>query len=182
VTELIPSTLSGDSDIDLPEFHAPPADPLPLATSWLEAADAYPVREAHVAVLATVGRGGHPTTRSVFVKGITARGVVFASALSTDKAADIADNPHVSLTFHWRETMQQLSVRGEAEQMSDDESDALFLERTRGAQVASIVSVGGSPLVDEDDLIARAAELAAGARRVSSASMFMWTSSNSGFH
>ncbi|WP_308467022.1 pyridoxal 5'-phosphate synthase [Rathayibacter soli] len=153
------STLSGVTDIDLPEFDAPPEDPVRLAMSWLAAAEAYPVREPRSAVLATAGRNGNPTSRVVSVKGIAARGVVFTSALTTHKAADMAENPHVSITFYWRETMQQLNVRGEAVQLSGEASDALFLERPRGAQVASIVSAGGLPLADEEELAARAAAL-----------------------
>lgn len=46
-------TLSGDPTLTLPEFDAPPADPLPLLERWLRDADARGVREPRALALAT---------------------------------------------------------------------------------------------------------------------------------
>lgn len=44
-------TLSGDPSIELPEFDAPPDEPLLLLESWLQAADARGVREPRALAL-----------------------------------------------------------------------------------------------------------------------------------
>lgn len=153
------STLTGDESLELPEFDVPPTDPLRLAKSWLDAADAYPVREAGAAVLATADAAGRPSSRVILVKDLTDAGAVFTTSRTAVKAVQLAHNPWASLTFYWRETLQQLTLVGRVEQLPDAASDALFAERPRGAQVASIVSKSGSPLSDEERLADDAAAL-----------------------
>jgi len=153
------STLTGDESLQLPEFEHPPADPLALAAEWTDAAEARGVREARSAVLATADAAGRPTSRVVLVKAIGPDGAVITTALSSTKARAMAENPRASLTFYWRESLQQLNIDGRVERLSDADADLLFAERPRGAQVASIVSESGRPLGDEAEMIARASAL-----------------------
>ncbi|MEV0775027.1 hypothetical protein ACIBLA_23235 [Streptomyces sp. NPDC050433] len=44
------ATLSGDTSLTLPEFDAPPADPLPLLQAWLDSAAERGVGEPGVLV------------------------------------------------------------------------------------------------------------------------------------
>lgn len=61
-------TLSGDPSLELPEFDAPPDEPLALLESWLQGADARGVREPRALALATADASGRPSNRIVLLK------------------------------------------------------------------------------------------------------------------
>jgi len=155
------TTLTGDETLELPEFDVPPADPLALAAAWFAAAVATGVREPGAVALATASADGIPSSRTVSLKQITAGGAIFSTSDASRKASELRANPHASLTLYWRETLQQLTLRGTVEVLPDEASDALFADRPRGAQVASIVSTPGAALADEAAFAAHAAEVAA---------------------
>jgi dihydrophenazinedicarboxylate synthase len=154
-------TLSGEIELDLPEFDAPPADPLQLLERWLALADEHGVREARALSLATVAPDGKPSSRIVLVKQVNPA-LVFNSHRDSRKGRHLAENPWAAGTLYWRETMQQVCVEGRIEPMSEAESDALFAERVRAAQAASIASKQSEELIDPEHLRATAAELADG--------------------
>lgn len=153
-------TLTGDTTLELPEFDAPPEDPLALLRAWLDAARERGVREPNAAVLATAGAVGRPSSRVVAVKEADDRGLVFTSFRGSRKGRELAERPWASVTFYWRETLQQLTVAGTVERLADNESDRLFAERPRAAQATTAVSQQSRPLDDEPALRARARELA----------------------
>ena len=66
-------TLSGDPTLVLPEFEAPPEDPLPLLDRWLQLADERGVREPRALALATADAEGRPSSRIVLLKQLTRR-------------------------------------------------------------------------------------------------------------
>ncbi|MFJ8859851.1 phenazine biosynthesis FMN-dependent oxidase PhzG [Streptomyces sp. NPDC102451] len=154
-------TLTGDTTLSLPEFDAPPEEPLALLRAWLDGAHERGVREAKAAVLATADSSGRPSSRVVSVKEADAGGLVFTSFRGSRKGRELADQPWASLTFYWRETLQQLTVAGTVEPLADGESDRLFAERPRAAQATTAVSRQSRPLDDEPALRERARELVA---------------------
>ncbi|WP_075731354.1 phenazine biosynthesis FMN-dependent oxidase PhzG [Streptomyces acidiscabies] len=154
-------SLSGATDLDLPEFDTPPADPLPLLLDWLDSAVAREVREPYAAVLATADADGRPSTRVLLVKDADASGLVFTSFTGSRKGVELAARPWASLTFYWRETLQQLTVTGPVEQVGAAESDDLFARRPLAARATTAVSRQSRPLTDEHALRAEAKSLVA---------------------
>ncbi|MFI9626414.1 phenazine biosynthesis FMN-dependent oxidase PhzG [Streptomyces sp. NPDC052042] len=152
-------TLSGDTSLVLPEFDMPPQDPYSLLRSWLESAVERGVREPHAAVLATSDGSGRVSGRVLLVKETDRRGLVFTSFRGSRKGRDLAVAPWASLTFYWRETLQQLTVEGPVETLSAEESDELFARRPLAAQATTAVSEQSRTLQDEDGLRARAQHL-----------------------
>ncbi|QSB23462.1 pyridoxal 5'-phosphate synthase [Curtobacterium sp. 24E2] len=134
------SSLSGDDSLHLPEFDAPPASPLDLAQQWLDAADERDVSEPKSMTLATAGADGRVAARTVDVKRLDDRGLVFGTSTLSPKGRQLADNPHAALQVYWRETMQQLRFEGRAVQLSDDESDALFADRSPKSRAATAIA------------------------------------------
>ncbi len=61
------------------------------------------IPDANAMCLATVDADGRPSTRMVLLKGWDPNGFVFYTNLESRKAVNIVGNPHVSLTFFWRE-------------------------------------------------------------------------------
>lgn len=134
------SSLSGDASLHLPEFDAPPASPLDLAQRWLDAADERDVSEPKSMTLATAGADGRVSARTVDVKRLDDRGLVFGTSTLSPKGRQLADNPHAALQVYWRETMQQLRFEGRAVQLTDDESDALFADRSPKSRAATAIA------------------------------------------
>lgn len=159
-------TLSGATDLELPEFDHPPAEPLGLLRSWLAAAAEHGVREPAAVVLATADEAGRPSSRVLLLKEVDDRGLVFTSAADGRKGRHLAHQPWASVTFYWRETLQQVTAAGEIERLPAELADQLFAERPRDAQAASAVSRQSAPLADEADLHARARALLASARPI----------------
>lgn len=156
------SALTGDESLELPEFDAPPADPVALFADWLRDARAHGVREPGSATLSTSDLAGHVTARTISLKGVTAAGALFGTSAASLKGQQFGENPRAALTLYWRETLQQVKVEGVVERLGDAESDALFSDRPRNAQAATAVAQQGRPLDDQDALAARAADLADG--------------------
>jgi pyridoxamine 5'-phosphate oxidase len=154
-------TLSGDVSLVLPEFDVPPADPIGLMRDWMAAAVVGGVREPYSVVLSTADAAGTPSSRVVLLKGLDAYGLVFTTHTGSRKGADLAARPYASITFYWRETLQQIHVAGPVERMTDTESDALFDERPIAAKATTVASRQSTPLDDEAGLRRRAADLLA---------------------
>lgn len=152
-------TLSGDASLLLPEFAAPPADPLGLLRQWLDSAILNGVREPFAAVLATADGVGRPSTRVLLVKEFDGRGLVFTSSRTSRKGVELAARPWASMTFYWRETLQQLTVAGPVQELPADVSDRYFATRPAVARAASAASSQSSTLTDEADLRSRAHSL-----------------------
>jgi dihydrophenazinedicarboxylate synthase len=151
-------TLSGDPTLELPEFDSPPADPLPLLEQWLRAADANGVREPRALALATADGEGRPSTRILLVKQLTPT-LVFAGSYDSRKGRDLAVNPRAAGTLYWRETLQQITIEGPVERLSEEESDALFAERPAAGRATTVASDQGAALSDPETLRSKADKL-----------------------
>lgn len=154
-------TLSGEIELDLPEFDNPPPDPLKLLGHWLEQAWQHGVREPQALALATASAAGKPSVRIVLLKSVEPA-LVFAFPGHSRKARELEENPWAAGTLYWRETTQQVVVEGPVRRMSESESDALFAARPRIAQAATIASRQGEPLDEPAELRARAEGVAVG--------------------
>lgn len=144
-------TLSGDPTLELPEFDAPPAEPLALLERWLASAEERGVREPRALALATAGADGRPSVRTLLVKQLTPT-LVFAGGYGSRKGRDLAANPRAAGTLYWRETLQQITIEGPVERLSEEESDEIFGERPAEARAAAVASQQGETLEDPEAL------------------------------
>ena len=151
-------TLSGDPTLELPEFDSPPADPLPLLERWLRTADEKGVREPRALALATADGAGRPSNRILLLKQLTPA-LVFAGSYDSRKGGDLAVNPRAAGTLYWRETLQQITIEGPVEKLSEEESDALFAERPPAGRATTVASDQGETLEDPGSLRRKADEL-----------------------
>jgi pyridoxamine 5'-phosphate oxidase len=151
-------TLSGDPTLELPEFDAPPAEPLALLERWLAAAETRGVREPRALSLATADADGRPSVRTLLVKQL-APTLVFAGGYESRKGRDLAANPRAAGTLYWRETLQQVTIEGPVERLGEEESDEIFGERPPQARATTVASSQGEPLEDPARLRDAAAAL-----------------------
>lgn len=115
-------------------------DPMAQFADWFTSWASTNPFDANLATLATVGDDGWPSSRAVLVKGADERGFVFFTNRNSVKARAIERNGRAAMTFVWREIERQIRVVGVVEQIPDDESDAYFASRPRGAQIGAWAS------------------------------------------
>ena len=134
------------------------ADPLDQFRRWYdEAAAAVDVPEAMA--LATATPAGSPSVRMVLLKGFDERGLVFFSHYKSRKGRELLVNPRAALLFHWSPLGRQVRVEGDAVRLGEEESDAYFATRPRGAQIGALASRQSDPLESRAALEQRIAEL-----------------------
>jgi dihydrophenazinedicarboxylate synthase len=158
--------LSGDPSFAFPEFTDPPATPMAAARAWLATAD--DVSEPLSMTLATAA-DGVVSARTVDVKRLDDEGLVFGSSTESPKGRQLAANPAAALQVYWRETMQQMRFEGVVVVLSDDESDALFADRSPKSRAATAAAHQSEPLDGTfDDLLSAAGALGDDASRPTS--------------
>jgi pyridoxamine 5'-phosphate oxidase len=96
----------------------------------------------------------------VLLKGADERGFVFFTGYVSRKAGELDANPHAALLFHWDTLGRQVRVEGRVERVREEDSDAYFATRPRGAQLAAVASRQSSVLRDRAEIDERVAELA----------------------
>lgn len=153
-------TLTGTIELALPEFDAPPADPMPLLVAWVETAEQLGIVEPYNVALATSDEAGRPSNRMVLAKSFDVDGMTFASSSLSRKGHELAVRPYAAATIFWRETRQQLRLSGSIEQLPDAESDAIWGDRPVASQASATASHQSAPLDDESAFRSAAAELA----------------------
>lgn len=138
--------LSGDTSFAFPEYTDPPGSPFDVARTWIDEARDGDVSEPMSMTLATAGSDGRVSARTVDVKRLDDRGLVFGTSTLSPTGRQLDDNPFAALQVYWRETMQQLRFEGRAVQLSDAESDALFADRSPKSRAATAIADQSSVL------------------------------------
>jgi pyridoxamine 5'-phosphate oxidase len=134
------------------------SDPLAQFRRWFaEAAAELDVPQA--VALATATRDGAPSLRMVLLKGFDERGLVFYSHYTSRKGRELESNPRAALLFHWSSLGRQVRVEGCVARVSQEESDAYFATRPRGAQLGALASRQSEPLGSRPELDERLARL-----------------------
>jgi pyridoxamine 5'-phosphate oxidase len=127
--------------------------------AWLRDAERHGILEPNAMVLATAGSGGAPAARTVLLKGLSERGLVFFTNRASHKGRQLAENPRAAIVFPWHELQRQVHVEGAVEPLPDAESDAYWATRPRGSQIGSAASAQSRPLGSRAELEAAAAAL-----------------------
>ncbi len=134
-------------------------EPLPPLDRWLQEAQIAGVPEPRSVALVTVGEGGRPSARTVLLKRLEDRPLLFTSALWTRKAREIEGNPNVALLFYWPTIGRQVHITGQAAVAPRELAVELFSERELSHRVQTLVSRQGEPIEDVEPLRARHAHL-----------------------
>ena len=124
--------------------------------SWLEVAP----NEPAAVILATADAHGRPSARNVLLRGIDERGLTFYTGYESRKGQELTVNPRAMLLFSWVPLLRQIHVGGRVDRVSTEESDAYWVTRPRGSQLAAWASDQAAVLGRRADLEARYAALA----------------------
>lgn len=135
------------------------ADPLDQFKVWFEQARKADLPEPNAMVLATVGKDYRPSTRTVLLKQLDSRGLVFFTNFQSRKAKQIEENPFVSAQFLWLELERQVAITGKAEKISTAESLAYFVTRPIGSRIGAWTSNQSSVIRSRSLLEAKLSEM-----------------------
>ena len=132
-----------------------PSEPLPVVRRWLEDAEAAGIRNVDAIALATASAEGRPSVRHVLLRGIDDDGFVFYTNHGSRKGRELADNPRAAFALYWRELDRQITVIGDVERVSDEESDRYFASRPREARIGAWASKQSTELSSRRELLDR---------------------------
>jgi pyridoxamine 5'-phosphate oxidase len=137
------------------------ADPIVQFRAWLDEAVAEGVREPDAMTVATAGRSGAPSARTVSLRGLDERGFAFYTNYRSPKARDLDENPRAAIVFHWREVERQVRATGTVARLSRDESLAYWRNRELGSRLSALISPQSEIVADRAELEAAYDEAAA---------------------
>ena len=115
--------------------------------------------DTNAMTLATVDKEGKPSTRTVLLKSVDARGFIFFTNYDSRKGRELAENPNAALSFFWSELERQVCVAGTVTKLPVTESEAYFKSRPRGSRIGAWASNQSEPVPDRAFLEAKWREL-----------------------
>ncbi|MGH9217187.1 MAG: pyridoxamine 5'-phosphate oxidase [Acidimicrobiales bacterium] len=116
------------------------ADPMDQFADWFAAWRGVAVGEADAMVVSSATPDGRPSVRMVLLRRFGPEGFVFFTNRDSRKGRELTANPRVALLFPWHPVGRQVIVEGAAAPSDDEASDAYWLTRPRGSQVAAAAS------------------------------------------
>lgn len=117
-----------------------PEEPLRLFDKWLQQAVEAQLTDPTAMTVATVDPLGQPYQRIVLLKHFDQDGFVFYTNLGSRKAAQLEENPRISLHFPWHPLERQVHITGEVEKLSKMEVMKYFSSRPKESQIAAWAS------------------------------------------
>lgn len=115
-------------------------NPFEQFTRWLNDALHCGEDEPTAMIVATVSADGHPSTRTVLLKGVENGKFIFFTNYESRKGLQLAANPYVSLSFVWHKLERQVHIEGKAEKCTPQESDAYFSTRPYKSRIGARIS------------------------------------------
>lgn len=115
-------------------------EPIAQFARWWDEAVNSQLDEVNAMTLATATASGKPSARIVLLKGFDENGFVFFTNYNSHKAAEIANNPFVSLVFFWKELERQVRIEGTIQKVAAEESDTYFNSRPVGSRIGAWAS------------------------------------------
>ena len=134
-------------------------NPIVQFRKWFEEAKAGELLEPNAMVVSTVDENGQPFQRTVLMKALDDKGIVFYTNFSSRKAQQISQNSQVSLLFPWYGLERQVAITGRAEKVSTKESLEYFTSRPYGSQLGAWVSDQSSVISSRSILELKLAEM-----------------------
>lgn len=112
-------------------------NPLDFYAKWVEEAVGAQILDPKAMVISTVDANHKPSSRVVYVRGITAEGFKFYTNYESDKGHDLAVNPHIAVNIFWPELERQIRMEGMVTKLPETESDAYFNARPRASKIGA---------------------------------------------
>ncbi|MEK9613689.1 MAG: pyridoxamine 5'-phosphate oxidase [Flavobacteriaceae bacterium] len=132
------------------------SNPMGFFQKWFDEAQKHPeIEEANAMQLVTLGLDDFPKARVVLLKSLSDAGWVFYTNYQSEKGQSINHHSKVGISFFWPPLERQVIIKGEAEKVSDSESDTYFKSRPIGSQLGAMVSDQSRIITDRSILEAK---------------------------
>ncbi len=135
------------------------ASPFDQFQRWMAEAEKTEPNDPNAMIVATTTLDGHPSLRTVLLKGVDERGFVFYTNKQSRKGDELAANPNISLLFFWKSLGRQIRIEGTIEHVTDAEADAYYASRLRISRLGAWASQQSRPLPNRAVLEERLAEM-----------------------
>lgn len=131
------------------------ANPMTQFAAWFEEALNSQLLEPNAMTLATATADGHPSARTVLLKGYDNQGFTFFTNYESRKGVELLANPRATLLFTWLELQRQIRIEGNIEKISTEASLAYFQSRPRESQLGAWASPQSQVMGSRAELEAR---------------------------
>lgn len=131
-------------------------DPLDQFEAWYEQVSDQ-LAQPNAVVVATSDIDGAPGARTLLLRGVDERGLVFFTNYESAKGRALDSNPRSELLFVWLEVHRQVRVAGPSQRIAAAESDTYFASRPRHSQIGAWASPQSEVVADRatlDQLVA----------------------------
>lgn len=126
-----------------------PGHPRDLFADWFGTAITAGVTEPHAMTLSTVDADGLPDARVLILKEVTEDGAwTFAGSTDSTKGVQLGARPVAALTFHWKEQIRSIRLRGTVSPASGVAARRDFLARGLAARTVALSALQSRPLTD----------------------------------
>lgn len=120
---------------------------------WMKDAIDAKVNEVPACNLATVDKNNKPSARIIYLREFSDNEFYFYTNYDSRKAAEIANNPNVCLTFFWPELERQIRIEGVITKKAEAEkSDAYFNARPLDSKIGAWSSPQSKTLKGREEL------------------------------
>ena len=128
-------------------------NPVDQLADWIKTARDAGIPDANAMTVATANASGEVSSRTLLLKGIEGRSLQFFTNYRSAKAQDLAENPHASITFLWKELERQVCIRGTVAKTSREASQNYFNIRPYDSQIGAWVSERQSEVIPDRALL-----------------------------
>jgi len=115
-------------------------NPIEQFTVWLDDEIKQKTPEPTAMILSTIDGEGFPESRVVLLKELSSEGFIFFTNYNSKKGQQISKNQHVSVVFFWTESERQVRIKGIAEKIPQNDSEAYFQSRPVESQIGAWAS------------------------------------------
>jgi pyridoxamine 5'-phosphate oxidase len=136
-------------------------DPVEQFRDWFAAWHEVAVGDPNAMVVTTATPDGRPSVRTVLLRALDDAGFVFFTNHDSRKGRELSANPRAALLFPWHPLGRQVIVEGPATPIDAAASDAYWVTRPRGSQIAALASPQSEVIPDRATFERRWADLEA---------------------
>ena len=116
--------------------------------SLIEQAKNSELREPMAMSVATTDSQGRPAVRTLLLKQVDERGLVFFTNTNSRKGQHLQANPYAAICMYYQGVHQQIQFEGPVEPVSTKEADAYWRTRARASQIGAWASRQSEVLAD----------------------------------
>jgi pyridoxamine 5'-phosphate oxidase len=128
------------------------SNPFDQFTKWFVQAKEAKILEPNAMILSTVGDDGLPDSRTVLLKDLTDRSLIFYTNYSSIKAQQIDGHLHCALLFLWLDLERQVRIKGRVAKIDKEQSFLYFKSRPRESQIGAWTSPQSSVISSRDEI------------------------------